>query len=114
MKITVAEVRPEGIRERAFEIEDVPAGEDMTVAHALECLKAEGVVVNSDDGLSIFAKRVRPEEPIHAGDRLEITGALLCDPKAARRRHAEAQGDVRIVTRGRHGGRHQLAKKSAE
>lgn len=32
------------------------------------------------------------------GDRLEVAGALVCDPKKARRARAESQGDVRVVT----------------
>ena len=33
-----------------------------------------------------------------------------CDPKKVRRARAESQGDVRVVTCGRHGGRRRLAK----
>ena len=109
MKITVAEVRPGLTKETAYEIGGDLAG--MTVGEALEALSAKGVKVLPQDGLSVYARRVRPEDILQEGDRLEITGALLCDPKAARRRHAEAQGAVRVVTRGRHGGRHQLEKK---
>lgn len=43
-------------------------------------------------------------------DRLEVAGALVCDPKKARRARAESQGDVRVVTCGRHGGRRRLVK----
>ena len=39
------------------------------------------------------------------GDRLEVSPRLLVDPREARRRRAERQGDVRVVTCGRHGGR---------
>ena len=47
---------------------------------------------------------------LHDGDRLEISAPLLVDPKEARRRRAERQGDVRVVTAGRHGGKHRLDK----
>ena len=45
-----------------------------------------------------------------AGASLPAGAALVCDPKKVRRARAESQGDVRVVTCGRHGGRRRLAK----
>lgn len=103
MKITVVEVRADATRARECEI-DAPA-EGLLLKDAVAALEKLGIAIGPRDGLSVFAKRIRPEELLREGDRLEITRPLLCDPKEARRRHAEAQGDVRYVTRGRHGGR---------
>ena len=68
---------------------------------AHQCLRGRGLV---------FGRRIEPSTKLHEGDRLEVAGALVCDPKKVRRARAESQGDVRVVTCGRHGGRRRLAK----
>ena len=39
-------------------------------------------------GVGIFGKRVKPDDMVKAGDRLEIYRALVFDPKESRRRRA--------------------------
>ncbi|MDO3506595.1 RnfH family protein [Ralstonia pseudosolanacearum] len=36
--------------------------------------------------LGVYGKRKAPDAPLHAHDRVEITGPLIADPKTARRR----------------------------
>lgn len=69
-----------------------------------------GRIAACGGGLAVFGRRIEPSTKLHEGDRLEIAGALVCDPKKVRRARAESQGDVRVVTCGRHGGRRRLAK----
>lgn len=39
-------------------------------------------------GVGIFGKRVKPDDLVRAGDRIEIYRALVFDPKESRRRRA--------------------------
>lgn len=70
-----------------------------------EALALAGKRVTPTMGMSVFGRRIQEMEVLHEGDRLELSPALLVDPREARRRRAERQGDVRVVTCGRHGGR---------
>jgi putative ubiquitin-RnfH superfamily antitoxin RatB of RatAB toxin-antitoxin module len=38
----------------------------------------------------VFGRRARPDEPVRAGDRIEILRSLQVDPKAVRRLRAQA------------------------
>ena len=76
--------------------------EGSSVAEALALL---GRRPSPATGLSVFGRRISEMEVLHDGDRLELSPALIVDPREARRRRAERQGDVRVVTCGRHGGR---------
>ncbi len=42
----------------------------------------------SEQRLAIFGRAVRPESPLHDGDRLELLRPLVADPKQARRQRA--------------------------
>ncbi len=42
--------------------------------------------------LSVWGRRVTPDTPLRAGDRLEITRPLRVDPKVARRERFRQQG----------------------
>lgn len=107
MRITLCEIWAEGGATRAKERElDL---EDGVIAE--EALAQAGRKLASGEGLSVFGRRADVMTVLHDGDRLEISAPLLVDPKEARRRRAERQGDVRVVTAGRHGGKHRLDKE---
>ena len=101
MRITLCTIR---VREGAAHAQsrelDAPEG-----ASVGEALAAAGVTPADSDGLSVFGRRVTMLDVLSEGDRLEVSPRLLVDPREARRRRAERQGDVRVVTCGRHGGR---------
>ncbi|TSE35079.1 RnfH family protein [Tepidimonas charontis] len=42
--------------------------------------------------LSVWGRRVTPDAPLRAGDRIEVTRALRVDPKVARRERFQQQG----------------------
>ena len=90
-------------QERELDLEDGVIAE--------EALAQAGRKLASGEGLSVFGRRADVMTVLHDGDRLEISAPLLVDPKEARRRRAERQGDVRVVTAGRHGGKHRLDKE---
>lgn len=107
MRITLCEILAEGgathAKERELDLEDGVIAE--------EALAQAGRKLASGEGLSVFGRRADVMTVLHDGDRLEISAPLLVDPKEARRRRAERQGDVRVVTAGRHGGKHRLDKE---
>lgn len=98
MEIPIYEVSATGVTLKVTV--DVPQG--ATVA---DVLQKAGVIVAPGEGLSIFARRADATTVVEAGDRVEISKPLLCDPKKARRERAERQGDIRTITAGRHGSR---------
>lgn len=63
-------------------------------ATVMQAIEASGVLRDTPDlvidptRLGIFARRVGPDDVLHAGDRVEIYRPLLLDPKEARRRRA--------------------------
>lgn len=97
MEITIATVAPEGLSRRMAE---VPEG-----ATIGEALRLAGVKLEDGWGVALWGHRCREEDVLSAGDRIDLTAPLICDPKQARRERAEQQGDVRTVTCGRHGSR---------
>ncbi|MDO5532227.1 RnfH family protein [Sutterella sp.] len=105
MQVTFCEITVEGAAARAAE-RTLELAEGATVEEALE---AAGRVLADDEGISIHSHRANMLDVLHEGDRLEVSAGLLVDPKEARRLRAERQGDVRVVTCGRHGGRHRKA-----
>ena len=74
-------------------------------ADAAAVLRAAGVSPKAGAGLAVFGVRAEPETVLKDGDRLTVADPLICNPKAARAQRALEQGDVRVVTCGRHGGR---------
>ena len=44
-----------------------------------------------ENALGVFSRKVPPDYPMQAGDRLEIYRPLIADPKEVRRRRARAQ-----------------------
>lgn len=73
-----------------------------------EALALFGRPLGDGEGLAVWGRRASLSDAVQPGDRIEIAAPLLTDPKEARRRRAAEQGDVRIVTCGRHGSRRQL------
>ncbi len=74
----------------------IPAG--ATLAQAIE-LACRAGLVRADElaalGVSVFGQRRSPQERLHPGDRVELLGPLLVDPKEARQRrvaHRRAAG----------------------
>jgi putative ubiquitin-RnfH superfamily antitoxin RatB of RatAB toxin-antitoxin module len=77
--------------EAIVQVDAVPG---MTVADAVstsgivEHLALDRAVI----AFAIHGQRVRPETPLTAGDRVELTRPLLVDPKAARRARSRTPG----------------------
>ena len=73
-----------------FESEELELGEGATVADALALtrLPRDGLA-----GFAVHGERVERDAPLHEGDRLELLGPLLADPKDSRRRRARVQAE---------------------
>ena len=86
MRITLCEIWAEGgathAKERELDLEDGVIAE--------EALAQAGRKLASGEGLSVFGRRADVMTVLHDGER---------------------QGDVRVVTAGRHGGKHRLDKE---
>jgi putative ubiquitin-RnfH superfamily antitoxin RatB of RatAB toxin-antitoxin module len=83
MRIEVVYALAQGAIQRSY---DLPAA--ATVGDALQAACADPAFAGIDfDGspVGVFGTRVRREQPLHPGDRVEIYRALALDPKAARR-----------------------------
>ena len=69
-----------------------------TLQRALELACHAGLIRAGDLdelGVAVFGRRRSPEERLHDGDRIELLGRLLIDPKEARQRrvaHRRAAG----------------------
>lgn len=104
MQVEVLFVSESGVAAKTVE---APEG-----ASAQSVLALAGEPLPEGSGLAVFGRRIEPGAKLREGDRLEVAGALVCDPKKVRRARAESQGDVRVVTCGRHGGRRRLVKSA--
>ena len=93
MRVEVLFVNEAGVMAETVEAPDGAA--------ASEVLGLAGASLPAGAGLAVFGRRIEPSTKLHEGDRLEVAGALVCDPKKVRRARAESQGDVRGVPRGR-------------
>jgi uncharacterized protein len=83
MRIEVAYARPQGAIQRTYEL---PA--TATVGDALRAAGADPAFVGIDlEGapIGVFGAPACREQPLYAGDRVEIYRPLALDPKAARR-----------------------------
>ena len=63
-------------------------------ATVADAVRASGVLDGTDltletCRLGIYGKRKTPDAPLHARDRVEISGPLIADPKTARRRRVQ-------------------------
>ncbi|MCW5580852.1 MAG: RnfH family protein [Luteimonas sp.] len=88
MRVQVVRAWREG-----FEAEDLELPEGARVADALAATRlSQGGVA----GHAIHGERTTPQAVLREGDRLELLGPLLVDPKEARRERARTQaGRVR-------------------
>lgn len=73
-------------------------------------LSALSLRIDERWGLSRWGHRIRKDTVLVDGDRLEVAAPLIIDPKVAREKRAAEQGDVRVITCGRHGGKHRYLK----
>ncbi len=80
MRVEVIRAWPRRHERRLLEL---PEG-----ATAGEAVAASGIAVEGVAGLAVFGERAGPERPLRDGDRVELLGPLLVDPKDARRRRA--------------------------
>jgi putative ubiquitin-RnfH superfamily antitoxin RatB of RatAB toxin-antitoxin module len=65
-----------------------------TIAAALEATVPDAVRTALLEGrltLAVFGERRTPGAPLHDGDRIELLGPLLADPKQSRLRRARVQ-----------------------
>ncbi len=102
MHVEVLFVNENGVTAKTVEAEEGASAEAV--------LALTGEKLSQGAGLAVFGRRIDRTTALHDGDRLEVAGALVCDPKLVRKARAESQGDVRVVTCGRHGGRRRLVK----
>ncbi len=67
----------------------LPAGATVAQAVAASRLAEERPDVRvADDCLGVFGRRVKPQQVLRDGDRVEVYRPLAMDPKEARRRRA--------------------------
>ena len=71
---------------------DIPPG-----TTAMEAIERSGIrsefpeMVIDENALGIFSRKVVPDYPMQAGDRLEIYRPLVADPKEIRRQRARQE-----------------------
>lgn len=85
MKVEVVRAWPRRHLSRTLELR-----EGATVS---EAVAASGIDASGVSGVAVHGERVRPERVLREGDRVELLGPLLVDPKEARRRRAHAAAD---------------------
>lgn len=76
---------------RHQQVQQVTLPEGARVADALRAAQltaADGALPGDPVDVGIWGRRVRPEEIVRDGDRVEIYRPLTADPKEARRRRA--------------------------
>lgn len=83
MKVQVVRAWPE-----RFETEVLELDEGATVDDALAATRLPRAGVA---GVAVHGTRVRGDAPLADGDRVELLGPLLADPKDSRRRRAARQ-----------------------
>ena len=83
MRVEVLFVNEAGVMAETVEAPDGAA--------ASEVLGLAGASLPAGAGLAVFGRRIEPSTKLHEGDRLEVAGALVCDPKKVRRARAESQ-----------------------
>ena len=59
---------------------------------ARQAVEACAVSLTAELALSVWGRKVAPGHVLRDGDRLEVTRALLVDPKVARRERFQKQG----------------------
>ena len=71
-----------------FEAEDLELPDG---AHVADALLATRIAQQGVAGHAVHGERATPQTVLREGDRLELLGPLLADPKDARRQRARAQ-----------------------
>lgn len=84
MKVEVVRAWPDRHESRQLQLAD-----GATVGDAVA---ASGIDAGGVAGLAVFGERVEAGYRLREGDRVEMLGPLLADPKEARRRRAGGQG----------------------
>ena len=99
MEILICDARGTEPVLRPFELK-ISAQESQTVGAAL---MQAGIASGPDDPVlarkgcfGVFGKRKDWDSPIYAGDRLELYGPLLIDPKTVRRKKANQNQDAKF------------------
>jgi uncharacterized protein len=70
---------------------ELPPGATVADAVAASGLLAQHDLDPGELGFAIFGRRARGDAQLAEGDRVELTGPLLVDPKVARARRARAK-----------------------
>lgn len=83
MKVEVVRAWPRRYESRELQLADG--------ATAGEAVAASGIDAAGIAGLAVFGERVEAGHRLRDGDRVEMLGPLLADPKEARRRRASAR-----------------------
>jgi putative ubiquitin-RnfH superfamily antitoxin RatB of RatAB toxin-antitoxin module len=83
MKVEVIRAWPRGFDARTVEL---PGGATVVDAIAASGFGMDGVAAHA-----VFGVRVDGNATLHDGDRVELLGPLLADPKDARRQRAAAR-----------------------
>lgn len=86
MRIEVVRAWPRRYQARALELR-----EGATVADAVA---ASGIDAGGISGLAVYGERATPDRLLRDGDRVELLGPLLADPKEARRRRAQTKASA--------------------
>ncbi len=84
MKVEVIRAWPHRHEHRVLELH-----EGATVA---EAVAASGIAAEGVAGFAVFGERAEPARVLREGDRVELLGPLLADPKEARRQRARRAG----------------------
>jgi len=75
--------------EGAVRLDALTLAEGATIADALAQAVRGGLLESADladNEVAVFGRRCAPDEVLHDGDRIELLGPLLVDPKEARQR----------------------------
>lgn len=80
MNVTVVLASPRPCEQRAL---DLPAG-----ATVDDAVGASGFALEGIAGVAVFGERVCGDRVLREGERVELLGALIADPKSARRDRA--------------------------
>lgn len=87
MKVEVIRAWPRRHERRELEL---PRG-----ATVGEAIAASGIDTGGIAGVAVFGERAEPARVLRDGDRVELLGPLLADPKEARRRRAADRAPAR-------------------
>ena len=83
MNIVVVRQQPKGLEKREIEL---PVGSCVA-----DALKAVAIEVGEQEAISIWNESAQLGSVLENNDRVDISGALIVDPKEARRLRAESR-----------------------